>query len=83
MGELLWSNQPPANRGLWEGHFLACVVFEWLREVEYGFTDETWCALPLDGGTKRVISDGMQILTERGSILTQLKRPKRIPRTSK
>jgi hypothetical protein len=53
------------------------------REVEYGFTDETWCALPLDAGTKKVISDGMQILTERGSILTQLKSPQRIPRTSK
>jgi predicted nucleotidyltransferase len=53
------------------------------HEVEYGFTDETWCALPLDEGTKKVISDGMQILTERGSILTRLKRPKRIPGNSK
>ena len=40
-------------------------------EVEYGLTDETWCALPLDEGTKRVISDGIQILTERGAILSR------------
>ncbi|HWF13655.1 MAG TPA: nucleotidyltransferase domain-containing protein [Candidatus Acidoferrales bacterium] len=48
------------------------------HEVEYGFTDETWCALPLDEGTKKVISDGMQILSERGPILTRLKRPKTV-----
>ncbi len=47
-------------------------------EVEYGFTDETWCALPLDEGTKKVISDGMQIHFERGPILTRLNGPKRI-----
>ena len=41
-------------------------------EVEYGFTDETWCALPVDGGTKQVISHGMQILTERASTLSRL-----------
>jgi predicted nucleotidyltransferase len=48
------------------------------HEVEYEFTDETWAALPLDGGTMKVISDGMQILSERGSTLSQLKRPKPI-----
>ncbi len=47
------------------------------HEVEYGFTDEKWSRLPLDEGTKKVISDGMQVLSERGSILTRLKRPKR------
>jgi uncharacterized protein len=41
-------------------------------EVEFGFTDETWCALPVDGGTKRVIADGIQIITERASILSRL-----------
>jgi predicted nucleotidyltransferase len=59
------------------------VWYSTCHEVEYGFTDETWYALPLDEGTKKVISDGMQILTERGSILTRLKRPKRIPGDSK
>jgi predicted nucleotidyltransferase len=53
------------------------------QEVEYGFTDETWSALPLDEGTKKVISDGMQILSERGSILSRLKRPKSMPEHSK
>ena len=48
------------------------------HEVEYGFTNETWSALPLDEGTKKITSDGMQILFERGSILSGLKGPKRI-----
>jgi hypothetical protein len=37
-------------------------------EVEYGFTDETWCGLPLDEGTKKVISGGTTILFERRSM---------------
>lgn len=28
------------------------------HEVEYGFTDESWSGLPLDEGTRKVISDG-------------------------
>jgi predicted nucleotidyltransferase len=38
-------------------------------EVEYGFTNETWVALPLDAGTQRVIADGIKILFERNSYL--------------
>jgi predicted nucleotidyltransferase len=44
------------------------------REVEYGFTDETWSAWPLDEGTRTVISDGMRILWERGDILSRLQK---------
>jgi len=40
-------------------------------EVEYGITDQRWSAVPLDIGTKRVISDGMKILFERGNILSR------------
>jgi predicted nucleotidyltransferase len=39
-------------------------------EVEYGLTDETWVATPLDEGTRRVISDGMRILFEREPLLS-------------
>jgi hypothetical protein len=39
-------------------------------EVEYGLTDDAWVATPLDEGTRRVISDGMQILFERESLLS-------------
>ena len=53
------------------------------QEVEYGFTDETWSAVPLDEGTKKVMSDGMQILSERGSILSRLKRSEHITEDSK
>ena len=40
------------------------------REVEYGITDETWAAAPLDDGTRRVIADGMRVLFERGPLLS-------------
>ena len=35
------------------------------REIEYGFTSESWVAAPLDEGSQRVISDGMRVLFER------------------
>jgi predicted nucleotidyltransferase len=41
------------------------------REVEYGITDESWAALPLDEGTQRVISDGMRVLFEREPLLSR------------
>ena len=40
-------------------------------EVEYGITDESWSALPLDDGTRAVISDGMKIMFERGPLLSR------------
>lgn len=40
-------------------------------EVEFGLTDESWAALPLDEGTRRVIDDGMQILFEKDCILSR------------
>ncbi len=47
----------------------------WYRddlEVEYGITDESWAALPLDEGTRQVIAGGMRVLFERESILTNV-----------
>jgi hypothetical protein len=41
-------------------------------EVEFGFTTVEWAALPLDQGTRKVISGGMRVLFERGSILGRL-----------
>ncbi len=40
-------------------------------EVEYSFTDERWVAIPLDAGTRQVISDGMKILFEQGELLSR------------
>lgn len=31
-------------------------------EVEFGIADPSWASLPLDSGTRRVISDGIRIL---------------------
>lgn len=40
-------------------------------EVEYGITDERWAATPLDEGSRQVIADGMQVLFERGMVLSR------------
>jgi predicted nucleotidyltransferase len=40
-------------------------------EVEYGITTPDWAAVPLDAGTRRVISDGMIVLFERGNLLSR------------
>ena len=40
-------------------------------EVEYGITMPDWAAIPLDAGTRRVISDGMMVLFERGDLLSR------------
>jgi hypothetical protein len=40
-------------------------------EVEYGLTDETWANLPLNAGTKEVISDGMAVVFERDNLLSR------------
>jgi predicted nucleotidyltransferase len=39
-------------------------------EVEYGLTDPTWAAAPLDAGTARVIGDGLRVLFEREPLLS-------------
>ena len=41
-------------------------------EVEYGFVDESWAALPLNEGTRKVVTDGMKILFERKPLLSIL-----------
>jgi predicted nucleotidyltransferase len=42
-------------------------------EVELGITDESWAAMPLDEGTRQVISEEMVVLFERGDILSRHK----------
>ena len=40
-------------------------------EVEYGITDLRWTTDPLDEGTREVIKNGIQVLFERGNILSR------------
>jgi predicted nucleotidyltransferase len=40
-------------------------------EVEYGLTGESWAAIPLEEGTRRVIASGMRVLFERIPLLSQ------------
>lgn len=47
----------------------------WYRgglEVEYGWTDAGWAALPMDPGTRRVAADGLRVLWERQPLLSRL-----------
>lgn len=39
-------------------------------EVEYGFVDESWAALPLHEGTRKVVTDGLKIMFERKPLLS-------------
>ncbi len=39
-------------------------------EVEYGITTPDWAAVPLDAGTRRVITDGMRVLFEQETLLS-------------
>ena len=41
-------------------------------EVEYGFVDESWAALPIDEGTRRIVSNGMKVMFERKPLLSLL-----------
>jgi predicted nucleotidyltransferase len=41
-------------------------------EVEYGFVDESWAALPVDDETRKIISDGMKVMFERKPLLSLL-----------
>ena len=41
-------------------------------EVEYGFVDESWAALPVDEDTRKIVSDGMKVMFERKPLLSLL-----------
>jgi hypothetical protein len=41
-------------------------------EVEFGFTTVRWAEVPVDPGTRDVISGGMRVLVERRPILSRL-----------
>jgi hypothetical protein len=40
-------------------------------EVEYGISDKSWAALPLDEGTREVITGGMRVIFEKENILSR------------
>jgi predicted nucleotidyltransferase len=40
-------------------------------EVEYGITTPDWAAMPLDAGTQEVMRRGIQVLFERGQLLSR------------
>lgn len=39
-------------------------------EVEFGWTDESWVARPLDEGTRLVLAGGVRVLFERRTVLS-------------
>lgn len=49
------------------------VFFENGLEVEFGFGDRKWVAIPTDSGTRNVISQGFRILFDPHGLLQRLK----------
>lgn len=49
------------------------VFYEVGIEVEFGIAEVSWATIPLDSGTRRVISDGMRILYDREDFLQDAK----------
>ena len=45
------------------------VFYENGLEVEFGIAEDSWVKLPLDSGTRRVISDGIRVLYDPGGLL--------------
>jgi predicted nucleotidyltransferase len=43
-------------------------------EVEFGFTTPDWADVPVDAGTRRVVSDGMRVLYDPEGVLEVLQR---------
>lgn len=41
------------------------VFYENGPEVEFGFVDSGWADLPLDAGTRQVLSDGYRVLVDK------------------
>lgn len=68
------------------GDIMKCELESWGRlkslrvtykigvEVEYSFASPAWVGIPVDPGTHRVISDGMQILFDPEGVLANLQR---------
>ena len=48
------------------------VWFEGEMEIEFGFAAPDWAAIPVDDGTRRVVKDGMRILFDRSTLLSDL-----------
>lgn len=48
------------------------VFFEKGLEVEFGFGDQKWVAIPTDSGTRNVISNGFRILYDPHGLLQRL-----------
>ena len=41
-------------------------------EVEFGFTDPSWCSVPLDAGTLRTLTDGYRVMADKENYFAQI-----------
>jgi predicted nucleotidyltransferase len=46
--------------------------YEDAYEIEYGFSEPNWADVPIDSGTRRVVSNGMKILYDPTGVLETL-----------
>ncbi len=49
------------------------VFYDGGREVEFGLVDGGWASLPLDAGTRRVLTDGYRVLVDKSHIFDEIK----------
>ena len=48
------------------------VFYEDGREVEFGLVDGAWADVPLDEGTRQVLSDGFRVLVDKAGIFADI-----------
>jgi hypothetical protein len=58
------------------------IHYERQLEVEFGLTDESWAAFPLDAGTQEVIAGGVKVLFDRGNVLRHVRRASELRNSS-
>lgn len=49
------------------------VFYDGGREVEFGLVDGGWASLPLDAGTRRVLTNGYRVLVDKSHIFDEIK----------
>ena len=49
------------------------VFYEDGREVEFGLVDSAWADVPLDEGTRQVLSDGFRVLVDKTGVFGDLR----------
>ena len=76
LNDISWINQfgkvEKSSREEWGIVTSLRVLYQDGKELEFGIAPLSWADLPADPGTRRVVSDGILILKDRGGFLANL-----------